>query len=138
MKSIFALLAAVAVAVGIYVGMGQADPPKNCNDKKADVKPADGETVVQMEDPLPTGSTLRFGTSRFRYRARVKSLSVSPDGKMAFVANDGDMPCVFDLATGRRLFSLNWGASKSARSRRTGERLWPNKASTCVSSMPPP
>jgi WD40 repeat protein len=63
-----------------------------------------------MDDPLPAGSVLRLGTSRFRYGSRIKTLSVSPDGKMAFVANDDDLPCVFDLATGRRLFSLNWGA----------------------------
>jgi RNA polymerase sigma factor (sigma-70 family) len=108
-KSIFALLAAVAVGVGIYAGMGQADPPKNSDDKKADAIPAGGERVVQMEDPLPAGSTLRFGTSRFRYGARVKTLSVWPDGKTAFVANDNDQPRVYDLATGRALFSLNWG-----------------------------
>src|SRR5262249_36866764 len=43
------------------------------------------------------------------YGPRVKTLSVSPDGKMAFVANDNDLPRVYDLATGRALFSLNWG-----------------------------
>ena len=109
MKSILALLAVVAVGVGIYAGMGPADPPTNAAEKRAEAKPPEGENVVQMEDPLPAGSTLRFGTSRFRYGSRVKTLSVSPDGKTAFVANDGDLPRVFDLATGRVLFSLNWG-----------------------------
>jgi RNA polymerase sigma factor (sigma-70 family) len=109
MKSIPALLAVVAVGVGIYAGMGPADPPANAAEKRVEAKPPEGENVVQMEDPLPAGSTLRFGTSRFRYGSRVKALSVSPDGKMAFVANDGDLPRVFDLATGRGLFSLNWG-----------------------------
>ena len=109
MKSIFALLAAAAVGLGIYAGIGNADTPKYSDDKKTGVKPAEGDKVLQMEDPLHAGSTFRFGTSRFRYGSRVKAMSVSPDGKMAFVANDGDLPCVFDLATGRRLFSLNWG-----------------------------
>lgn len=109
MKSILAILAAIAVGVGIYAGIGNADPPKNSDDKKADAKPAGGENVVQMEDPVPAGVALRVGTSRFRYGSRIKALSVSPDGKMALVANDGDLPCVFDLATGRRLFSLNRG-----------------------------
>src|ERR1700722_14930433 len=109
MKSILALLAVVAVGVGVYAGMGPADTPTNAAEKRAEAKSPEGENVVQMDDPLPAGSTLRFGTSRFRYGSRVKTLSVSPDGKTAFVANDGDLPCVFDLASGRRLFSLNWG-----------------------------
>jgi RNA polymerase sigma factor (sigma-70 family) len=110
MKSILALLAIVAVGVGIYAGMGSADPPANAAEKRAEAEPPAGENVVQMEDPLPAGSTLRFGTSRFRYGSRVKTLAVSPNGKTAFVANDNDLPCVFDLAFGRRLFSLNWGS----------------------------
>ncbi len=109
MKSILALIAAIAVGVGVYAGMGPAEPPKNAEEKKADVKPAEGENVVQTEDPLPAGSIFRFGTSRYRYGGRVKAMSVSPDGKTAFATNDNDLPCVFDLATGRRLFSLNWG-----------------------------
>src|SRR5438552_913993 len=109
MKSILALLAVVAVGVGIYAGMGPADPPTNAAEKRAEARPPEGENVVPMEDPLPAGSTLRFGTSRFRYGSRVKSLSVSPDGKTAFVANDSDLSRVFDLASGRGLFSLNWG-----------------------------
>jgi len=109
MKSTFALLAAIAIGVGIYAGTGNADPPTNSDDKKASVKPADGENVVQMEDPLPAGSTFRFGTSRFRYGSRIKTLAVSPDGKTALAANDNDTPRVFDLVTGQVLFSLNYG-----------------------------
>ena len=110
MKSILVLFVAIAVGVGVYAGMGQADLPKIADDKREDVKPAPAaENVVQRDDPLPAGSTLRFGTSRFRYGSRIKTLAVSPDGKTAFAANDNDQPRVFDLATGSVLFSLNWG-----------------------------
>src|SRR5215472_12370091 len=109
MKSILALLAVVAVGVGIYAGMGLADPPTNAAEKREEAKPPEGENVVQMEDPLPAGSVLRFGTSRFRYGSRVKSLAVSPDGRAALVTNDGDVPRVYDLATGRATLALNCG-----------------------------
>src|SRR4029077_11402369 len=98
MKSILALLAAVGIGVGLYAGMGQADPPAKAADKKEDAKPAQEEKVARMDDPLPPGSTLRFGTSRFRHGIQVHTLDVSPDGKMAFVANDNGKPRVFDLA----------------------------------------
>ncbi|MFL5342513.1 MAG: sigma-70 family RNA polymerase sigma factor [Gemmataceae bacterium] len=109
MKSILVLLAITAVGVGIYAGTGQADSPRNAAAKPDEPKPAQQEQVVQTEDPLPAGSTLRFGTSRFRYGTRIKTLAVSPDGKTALAANDNDSPRVFDLATGRVLFSLSWG-----------------------------
>ena len=64
MKAVFALLAAVGIGVGIYAGTGQAEPPKIAEEKKAEVKPAQEDKVVQLDDPLPAGSTLRFGTSR--------------------------------------------------------------------------
>ncbi len=110
MKSILALLAAIAVGVGVYAGMGQADLPKKAEEKKEDVKPAQVEKVVPVDDPLPAGSALRFGTSRFRHGTRIKTLAVSPDGKMAFAANDNDRPRAFDLASGRVLYSPNWGS----------------------------
>src|SRR6266404_4965672 len=49
-KSIFALLAAIGVGVGNHARTGQADPPKNAHDKKADVKPAKGDSVAQRVD----------------------------------------------------------------------------------------
>ena len=67
MKLMLALLAASAIGVGIYAATSQADPPKEAEGKKEEVKPAPEETVVQRDDPLPAGSTLRFGTSRFRH-----------------------------------------------------------------------
>src|SRR5262249_37663713 len=110
MKSILALFAAIALGVGIYAAAGQADPPAKAEGKNEERKPARVEEGVQPDDPLPAGSTLRFGTSRFRYGAHVETLAVSSDGKRALATNNSDRPRVFDLASGRMLFSLNLGS----------------------------
>ncbi|MBI1913305.1 MAG: sigma-70 family RNA polymerase sigma factor [Planctomycetes bacterium] len=109
MKSILAFLAAVAVGVGIYAGTGQADPPKKAEGKKEEVKPAKGDQVVQRDDPLPAGSVLRFGTSRFRHGIPVSMMAVSADGKIAVAVNGNHMlgaTRVFDLVSGRVLYTL--------------------------------
>src|SRR5262249_3965653 len=106
MKSILALAAAVALGVGIYAGTGQADPPERAEGKKEEVKPAQEEQGVQVDDPLPAGTTLRFGTSRFRHGWHRNALSVSADGKMALATNDNDVPRAFDLTSGRVLHTL--------------------------------
>ena len=62
MKSILALLAVVAVGVGIYAGMGPADPPKKAEGKKEEAKPAQGENIVQVDDPLTPAA--RFASAR--------------------------------------------------------------------------
>src|SRR5262249_1708485 len=99
-----------ALGVGIYAAAGQADPPAKAEGKNEERKPARVEEGVQPDDPLPAGSTLRFGTSRFRYGAHVETLAVSSDGKRALATNNSDRPRVFDLASGRMLFSLNLGS----------------------------
>lgn len=108
-KSILALLVAIAVGVGIYAGTGQAAPPKKAEGKKEEVEPAQGEKVVQLDDPLPAGSTLRFGTSRFRHGIPVSSMAVSADGKMAVAVNGNHMlgaTRAFDLVSGRVLYTI--------------------------------
>jgi RNA polymerase sigma factor (sigma-70 family) len=105
MKSILALVVAVGIGLGLYAGLGGADPPK----KGADEKPAEGAKVAQTDDPLPAGSMLRFGTSRFRHGIPVSNLTVSADGKLAVACNGNHMmgtTRVFDLTSGRALYAL--------------------------------
>jgi RNA polymerase sigma factor (sigma-70 family) len=115
MKSILALVAAVALGVGIYAGAGQADPPRQAENKKEEAKPAQQEKSVPADDPLPAGSTLRFGTSRFRHGFSIGVMAVSADGKMAVVGNGtsvtrwGVPTRAFDLVSGRALFSIGNG-----------------------------
>ncbi len=118
MKSILALVAAVALGVGTYAGMGQADPAKPAEGTKEGAKPATEERGVQVDDPLPAGSTLRLGTSRFRHGVSIGVMAVSADGKMAVVGAGGsvtrqDGPTrAFDLVSGRALFTLGSGLAE--------------------------
>jgi RNA polymerase sigma factor (sigma-70 family) len=106
MKAILTVLAVVALGVVVYAEMGQIERRKQTEAEKEQAKPAEVDRVAQQNDPLPAGSTLRFGTSRFRYGMHIKTLSVSADGKLAFTTNDNDVPRVFDLASGRVLHTL--------------------------------
>src|SRR5262245_51833323 len=106
MKPIFALFAVVALGVAVYAGMGDADPPQQAEGNRGQTRPAPEDKVAQQDEPLPSGSTLRFGTSRFRHGLHVQALSVSRDGKLALATNDSDVPRVFDLVTGRVLHTL--------------------------------
>ncbi len=127
MKSILALVVGIAVGVGIYAARGQADQvvgqhaaavgfeqERNPIPVRQEGNPVQigqkRSSIPQEDDPLSAGATLRFGTSRFRHGIRVSAMTVSPDGKMAFVANDNHFSRAFDLATGRVLFSVNLGS----------------------------
>lgn len=97
MKSILTLLVAIVAGVGLYAGTGRADPPQQT------------KGVVQLDDPLPAASTLRFGTSRFRHGIPVSTLAVSADGKLAVAVNGNHMlgaTRAFDLVSGRALYTL--------------------------------
>jgi RNA polymerase sigma factor (sigma-70 family) len=106
MKALLALCAVIALGVAVYAGMGQTDPAQPAEEKQEQARPAQEDRVAQQDDPLPVGSTLRFGTARFRHGWAVKALSVSADGKLALAANDNDVPRLFDLASGRVLHTL--------------------------------
>jgi RNA polymerase sigma factor (sigma-70 family) len=119
-KSILALVAPVALAVGIYAGTGQADAPGRAEGKKEEVKPVQEERDVPRDEPLPAGSTLRFGTSRFRHGVSIGTLAVSTDGKTAVVSTPPppfSLPHgstrAFDLVSGRALFTLGGGPAES-------------------------
>jgi RNA polymerase sigma factor (sigma-70 family) len=115
MKSILVLAAAVALGVGIYAGLSQADPPRQAEGQKEEVKPAREEQDVQRDDPLPAGSTLRFGTSRFRHGLSIGVMAVSADGKTVVVGNGtsvtrwGVPTRAFDLVSGRALCTVGSG-----------------------------
>ncbi|HTU91848.1 MAG TPA: sigma-70 family RNA polymerase sigma factor [Gemmataceae bacterium] len=110
MKSMLVLLAAIAVGVGIYAGTGHTDPQMKAEGKTEEGKSVQEQKAVQMDDPLPPGCTLRFGTSRFRLGIPVKTLAVSADGKLAVAVNPDQYLLgntrVFDLISGRALFTL--------------------------------
>jgi RNA polymerase sigma factor (sigma-70 family) len=110
MKSMLALLTAIALGVGTYVGTGQADPQENVAGKKAEVKPAQEKKVVEADDPLPAGSTLRFGTSRFRHGVHISTLAISADEKLAVAVNGNHIlgaARAFDLVSGHDLYTID-------------------------------
>ncbi|MFL5341267.1 MAG: sigma-70 family RNA polymerase sigma factor, partial [Gemmataceae bacterium] len=85
----------VAGAAGLALGSGKKVAPEA-------EAPADGERTAN--DPLPAGSTLRFGTSLYRHGTRIDNLSVSADGTLAIAGSGSHVHGhvrVFDLTTGR-------------------------------------
>jgi RNA polymerase sigma factor (sigma-70 family) len=103
MKAALPVLAVIALGVGVYAGMGQTDRPKQAEGNMKQAGTAHADKAAWRDDPLPAGSTLRFGTSRFRNGWTVNALAVSRDGKLALATNDSNVPRVFDLTSGRVL-----------------------------------
>jgi RNA polymerase sigma factor (sigma-70 family) len=109
MKAIITLLVASAIGVGIYAGMGHTEPPGKAEGQKELAAPAAPRKVGKWDDPLPAGSTVRFGTARFRHGIGVSTLGVSADGKLAVAVNGNHVlgaTRVFDLVSGRPLYTL--------------------------------
>ena len=75
-----------------------------------------GTTTTVDDDPLPAGSTQRFGTTRYRHGTTIDTIAISDDGKFA-VANSGQREHGsvrgYDLATGKPLFALDKDASRA-------------------------
>jgi RNA polymerase sigma factor (sigma-70 family) len=119
MKAIFALLLTIAAGLGTYAGMGQTGPSKKAEGKNELALPAHKAKVGGWDDPLPAGSTLRFGTSLFRLGLPIETMPISADGQIAVAVSGGHAPGstrVFDLVSGRTLYALGgWqGASIDA------------------------
>jgi WD40 repeat protein len=109
MKSILASFAAIVLCVGICSATGQSDSPNQVEGKKELEKPVQREKLIPKDDPLPAGSTLRFGTSRFRHGIPVSNMAVSADGKLAVAVNGNHVmgaTRLFDLASGRALYTF--------------------------------
>ncbi|HYT92752.1 MAG TPA: sigma-70 family RNA polymerase sigma factor, partial [Gemmataceae bacterium] len=84
---------------GLALGSGEKDPSPAAPPLRTAQAPAE-----RADDPLPAGSTLRLGTSRYRPGTVIQTLSVSADGKLAATGSGGHVHGVvrmFDLTTGR-------------------------------------
>jgi RNA polymerase sigma factor (sigma-70 family) len=125
-KTIMALLllgvlgvvgAGVLVADQLSTGEPHRELPPTAERTPDETRGARKDGGGPMEDALPAGSTLRFGTSRFRFGIPVSTLAISPDGKTALAANANHVERLaraFDLTTGRVLFSLPYNAFAEA------------------------
>jgi RNA polymerase sigma factor (sigma-70 family) len=83
----------------LALASGDKGPPEATALPSASQRPAE-----RPEDPLPRGSTLRLGTSRYRQGTVIQYLSASADGKWAVVGSGGHIHGagrVFDLTTGQ-------------------------------------
>jgi WD40 repeat protein len=58
-------------------------------------------------DELPDGAVARLGTLRFRHRQRVCSVAFFPDGRRLAAGSWEDPVTVWDVVTGRRLYTLD-------------------------------
>ncbi len=94
---------AVAGLTALALGSGEEGPPKPPAQPPVQA-PALQPAAQPADDPLPVGSTLRLGTSRYRQGTEIRSLAVSADGTLAVAASGGHIHeaiRVFDLTTGR-------------------------------------
>jgi RNA polymerase sigma factor (sigma-70 family) len=103
-----ALLASLVVAglIGLAAGVARQEPPAATPPPPS----ADRPIADHLDDPLPAGSTVRFGTARFRHGTAIEGLAVSADDRIAVTASGNHWlgsARAFDLATGRVLYNLD-------------------------------
>jgi WD40 repeat protein len=91
------LLLAGSLIPGVLPAAGADDPPKEENHQtRKDL----------YGDPLPAGSTARFGTIRLRQPGMLESVAISPDGKLLASCTDDGGARLWDATTGKELRSL--------------------------------
>jgi RNA polymerase sigma factor (sigma-70 family) len=104
--ALLALLLGVGL-LGLAAGTTRLEPGKT--DPPPPAAPVEAN-AGRLDDPLPAGSVLRFGTARFRQGTNIERLAVSPDDRVAIVATGGHWTGAaraFDLTTGRVLYELD-------------------------------
>ena len=115
MKAIIVSFALVGLGIGIYTGLGHADPPEPVKEKKTQEPIATAKRVDTLGDAMPDGAIMRLGTRRFRaqvwpWEPRPVCWQFRPDGK-SYLAEQGSEIRRIDLTTGIVLES--WRLPKS-------------------------
>jgi RNA polymerase sigma factor (sigma-70 family) len=92
--------------IGLALGSARQAP------MTPDPPPAAGAAPAadRADDPLPAGSTRRFGTHRFRHGTAIENLAVSADDRLAVAASGNHWlgsTHAFDLTTGRVHYQLD-------------------------------
>jgi WD40 repeat protein len=102
---------AVLAATGIALTTGtNPNPGVRLPELPATVPTGTTAAAPIEDDPLPAGSTQRFGSARFRHGTSIESLAVSDDGKFAVANSGGRMHGSlrgYDLTTGKSIFELD-------------------------------
>jgi RNA polymerase sigma factor (sigma-70 family) len=97
---------AVAGLTGLALTSGEKEAPTVVPPPPP---PAAQAPAPPPDDPLPAGSTLRFGTARYRQGTEIRNFAVSADGTVAVTGSEGhihDAVRVFDLTTGRVRYTV--------------------------------
>lgn len=105
-----------AESAGVSETAGQADASGEGDAADVDRNTAADRTHAPEKDtgvdePLPAGSTLRFGTSRLRLGIPISNITIADDGSLAVAANDNNVARtsrVFDLDSGHGLYSMRF------------------------------
>lgn len=95
----------VAGLAGWVIASGGTAPAQPAPPPPGRAEPA----AALPDDRLPAGSTVRFGTSRYRQGSTIARIAISPDGTTAAVTSGGHIYGAtrgFDLTDGRVLFTL--------------------------------
>jgi WD40 repeat protein len=68
--------------------------------------PATRAQAPAADDKLPDGAMLRLGSPHLRHQRTTHDVALSPDGKLIASTGDEGMLCLWDAATGKRLWMI--------------------------------